>query len=343
MINLIGKITLKKIVNKLKKNINSKKIRGMNDRVYHLLNPFKKLQLAYEYMMMTKINLYEKMNKEYIDKFFAMKSSIKLNDKQVEILERMDKDGIAFGRVEDFFGEGFFKELQEEYKRLEETNKEKIDSVKNLKATNSKPYLIHLINKLHISDKTKTINKIVLNKMIPSIAAYYLGMIPRFQGIRLILNLDIPQDDGLIGSQQWHRDNGSARFFKAFIYLKDVDEIDGPFEYIKNTHYKGDYWDVLTHSEKLERQGFYIPDKDMSKYDKVLNENKIRCVGKAGDMVFADTSGIHRGGHCSNGGSRQIVMLHYFPYFSYRGIDFSMDKSFDFPDDKFMKKVFGLE
>lgn len=85
-------------------------------------------------------------------------------------------------------------------------------------------------------------------------------------------------------TQLWHRDIGSFRILKALIYLNDVASSGGPFEYIKSSHV----------------QTFGVQDNNLRYEEQTLkeyynHENFMSCVGNAGDVIFCDTSGIHRG------------------------------------------------
>jgi len=85
----------------------------------------------------------------------------------------------------------------------------------------------------------------------------------------------------------WHRDNLNRRQLKYIIYLNDVNEENGAFEYIPKTHKV---------SSKLFTNGFsnsfrYSPEK----IDKFYPEKSIKFSAKAGTLIVFDSSGLHRG------------------------------------------------
>ena len=88
-------------------------------------------------------------------------------------------------------------------------------------------------------------------------------------------------------SRLWHIDREDRRMFKIIIYLNDVSEEGGPFQYIPKS---------LTSmtSRALEYDYSYIDDKNM---EQVVPSSKWKsCLGAAGTVVFADTASIfHRG------------------------------------------------
>ena len=91
-------------------------------------------------------------------------------------------------------------------------------------------------------------------------------------------------DMGPADTQHWHADPGSFRVLKALIYLNDVDEGGGPFEYIVGSHSnKFAGWDENSRHDEKELRQFYAADKFKT------------CVARAGDVLFAEVSGFHRG------------------------------------------------
>lgn len=91
----------------------------------------------------------------------------------------------------------------------------------------------------------------------------------------------------------YHRDANLGKtetrgnFLKLFLYLTDVDDDSGPFTYIQKSHL--DYKENPNHAENLYR----VPDNIAYAY---YNEGDvIRCCSKSGSIIFADTTGLHKG------------------------------------------------
>jgi hypothetical protein len=94
-----------------------------------------------------------------------------------------------------------------------------------------------------------------------------------------------------IASQNWHRDGEDRQVLKIFIYLNDVDEETGPFMYVKES-IKGLKYGKLFPQRPPE--GSY-PNESV---DKAVSPEDIKlCLGKAGTVIFCDTTGLHRGGY----------------------------------------------
>jgi hypothetical protein len=85
--------------------------------------------------------------------------------------------------------------------------------------------------------------------------------------------------------------DGFSREFKAFLYLEDVDENNGPFTYIRGTH--------RSHIRRLHKQlagnengsptSFH--EDDVSS----LLEKEVKLAAPAGTLILADVRGLHRG------------------------------------------------
>jgi hypothetical protein len=105
-----------------------------------------------------------------------------------------------------------------------------------------------------------------------------------------------PEAEDRIASQRWHRDPWDDHIVKVFTYFSNVDEEAGPFEYLRgspaggrNAHlwpWEGD--------DVYEPHGLYPPQDEFEQ--KAPAEDVLTATGTPGTMVFADTSGFHRGG-----------------------------------------------
>ena len=103
-----------------------------------------------------------------------------------------------------------------------------------------------------------------------------------------------------VWSQSWHRDPEAAQLIKAFVYLSNVDEDCGPFEYVLCSPWC--FFDVCP-------PGSYPGDKfDQSVIPEQLF---VKAAGKRGTVVLANTSGLHQGGHGSK--PRTMAVLTFVP------------------------------
>jgi ectoine hydroxylase-related dioxygenase (phytanoyl-CoA dioxygenase family) len=99
-------------------------------------------------------------------------------------------------------------------------------------------------------------------------------------------------EDARISSQRWHRDYNDQHLIKVFIYMNDVDEGAGPFEYVPGSARGGPYadaWPWVPFGGDL-----YPPQEE---FDQKIPADAVRTLtGPKGTMIFCNTSGFHRGG-----------------------------------------------
>jgi ectoine hydroxylase-related dioxygenase (phytanoyl-CoA dioxygenase family) len=97
-------------------------------------------------------------------------------------------------------------------------------------------------------------------------------------------------------SQSWHRDPEDSQPIKVFVYFSDVNMDSGPFQYVMGSHLA--WFDLCA-------PGAYPAEP--------IDETKIpwqlfyALTGNAGSVAFANTSGLHRGGHGKH--SRTMAVL----------------------------------
>jgi hypothetical protein len=107
----------------------------------------------------------------------------------------------------------------------------------------------------------------------------------------------------------WHRDAFVGQF-KAILYLTDVSEDTGPFEYILNSHrLLSKYQDKRRHDVPLHTTR--IKDEIVEEIIRHESERHKVVTGPAGSLVLADTTGIHRGRPLRSG-SRAALTNYYF-------------------------------
>jgi hypothetical protein len=112
-------------------------------------------------------------------------------------------------------------------------------------------------------------------------------------------------DADRVGSMKWHRDYNDQHLVKVFIYLVDVDHGAGPLEYIPGSARSGPYstewaWEVAGESYPPEAEfAARIPESAIETF-----------TGPKGTIIFADTSGFHRGGFATES-ARNLWVYNY--------------------------------
>ena len=91
-------------------------------------------------------------------------------------------------------------------------------------------------------------------------------------------------------SQRWHRDFNDRHLLKAFLYMVDVDEETGPFEYVPGSAPGGDL-DSLWPWRPLGDN--YPPEDELAQK---TAERAVSFTAPKGTIIFCNTAGFHRGG-----------------------------------------------
>jgi Phytanoyl-CoA dioxygenase (PhyH) len=127
------------------------------------------------------------------------------------------------------------------------------------------------------------------------VANTYLGLWSKLEYVDLWYSVPQPADADRKSSQRWHRDFNDKHLLKAFLYLVDVDEGTGPFEYVPGSAPGGRHADAWPWRPLGDN---YPPDGEL---EKRIPDDGIRTfTAPKGTMVFCNTSGFHRGGFATD-------------------------------------------
>ncbi len=110
----------------------------------------------------------------------------------------------------------------------------------------------------------------------------------------------------------WHRDSPYRHQFKFILYLSDVSNKNGPFQYINGSHREEN---IYKHSKILgESCGKYrFTTNEINTILEECPEFNINTVeGQAGTLLIADVKGLHRGMPLESG-ERWATTRYYYP------------------------------
>ena len=123
------------------------------------------------------------------------------------------------------------------------------------------------------------------------LANAYLRLQAKLSYVDLWYSLPQPREAERVASQLWHYDFDDKHLLKAFVYLADVDEETGPFEYVAGSHPGGRYHAV----REWQPMGYgRVPEDEVA--SKVPPEQTRTFTGPKGTLILCNTSGLHRGG-----------------------------------------------
>jgi hypothetical protein len=127
------------------------------------------------------------------------------------------------------------------------------------------------------------------NRRLLDVANAYLEMWSKLEYVDVWYTPPVHEADRQ-SSQRWHRDFNDRHLLKAFVYLVDVDEETGPFEYVPKSAPGGELeglwpWRPLGDN--------YPPQDELAER---IDDRAVTFTAPKGTIIFCNTSGFHRGG-----------------------------------------------
>jgi hypothetical protein len=233
------------------------------------------------------------INRRHINSFNSNKKNILKSDSLY--LKKISDLGYSNCKLKDFFNSYQIKTINE--KALKVKNRLSIAKKESKFASiSNKNYLIRLLDIDQYIDFDDLLVQSVLKGRIHNIARNYLRQDVKITNIDYWLNFVNPDNKLPIASQQWHRDYEDKQLLKIFVYFTDVEEVNGPLSFICKTHFGG-----IHNSTFKARPPFGIVISN-EKIKKTFDENDIKIFKmKKEEIIFSDTTGFHKGGHCLTG------------------------------------------
>ncbi|WP_414543104.1 phytanoyl-CoA dioxygenase [Nostoc sp. CCY0012] len=130
------------------------------------------------------------------------------------------------------------------------------------------------------------------NRRLLNIIENYIGLPITFHGVHLRKDFSNQHE---FGTLLWHKDSEDRRMIKVIIYLHDVEEQHGPFEYIPRSLTSIPNFNGYRVDRKLQQSGYLgLKDEELAK---ILPKSACKsCVGSAGTVIIADTRAVlHHG------------------------------------------------
>lgn len=149
-------------------------------------------------------------------------------------------------------------------------------------------------------------SRMALDPNLLSIANEYLRCYSRLTRYNVWLNLPSLEDPK--SSQLWHRDYGDGVMLKMFLMVSPVNKENGAFSYIPGTQLGG-------RRRNLDPPVIYELGNRQRTLDEQMREvvpesEWVTPAGGPGTVIFADTSGFHKGGFVQSG--RRLLFKAYY-------------------------------
>jgi hypothetical protein len=230
-----------------------------------------------------------------------------LDELQQGVLDQLRPEGYATLPFSELAPE-LWGELEQEAARFvaeteTELGREKEGSESALRRREGKEFLVRKYAydvELSLDDPWLRLG---LNTRMLDIANAYLGMWAKLEYVDVWYTPPL-EDPERRSSQRWHRDFNDRHLLKAFLYLVDVDEETGPFEYVPRTA-PGNELEHLWPWRPLGEN--YPPEQELAEE---IADRTVSFTAPKGTIIFCNTCGFHRGGFAT-GKARALATVTY--------------------------------
>ena len=216
-----------------------------------------------------------------------------LDDVQRRILADVEANGYALARFDELFvDDAQWRELEAVRDRfVAETEADLAKGGEQVRVRAGKEFVV----RLHSYDVRLGLDdpwfRASASHRLLDLANTYLGMWSKLEYVDVWYSVPQPADAERISSQRWHRDYNDQHLLKVFLYLVDVDEAMGPFQYVPGSQPGGQFagawpWEPLGKNYPTEAElESQIPDSSIRAF-----------TAPKGTLIFCNTAGFHRGG-----------------------------------------------
>jgi hypothetical protein len=218
-----------------------------------------------------------------------------LQGEAARVLSALNRDGVAMTSAEALLGpSSCFSEVCGAVEGLQASLANDITRAKagadNPNAIGDKKFILEYLGHNPQFDPASVYARFSLEQNILGVANAYLGMQSRLRYYNVWHTF--PTRIEARESQLWHRDREDFKILKVFVYLSDVDEGAGALTYARGSQLSGG----MKSSPEYFVEGGVKRSKDEQMAAVVPPAKWLKATGPRGTVVFADTSGYHKGG-----------------------------------------------
>lgn len=215
-----------------------------------------------------------------------------LDDIQQRIVADLRRDGFSLLSFTELLPGDEWQAIEEQGSRfIAHTEAGLAGDGDGLRVRQGKEFVVRLHSyEVELGDDDPWFRTCASHRML-DIANTYLGLWSKLEYVDMWYSVPQPADEDRISSQRWHRDFNDKHLLKAFLYLVDVDESTGPFQYVPGSAPGGRHADAWPWRPLGEN---YPPENELE--SRIGADGIETFTGPKGTFLFCNTSGFHRGG-----------------------------------------------
>jgi hypothetical protein len=214
-----------------------------------------------------------------------------LDGLQQRIVAELQEDGYSLLAFSDLFQDGEWKAVEEQAAHFVAETDAGLAGEGELRVREGKEFVVRLHSyEAELADDDAWFRVCASRRML-DVANTYLGLLSKLEYVDMWYSVPQPVDKSRVSSQRWHRDFNDKHLLKAFLYLVDVDEGTGPFQFVPGSQAGGRYADEWPWRPLGDN---YPPEDELEK--RIPGDGVKTFTGPKGTFLFCNTSGFHRGG-----------------------------------------------
>jgi hypothetical protein len=229
------------------------------------------------------------------------------------VLDDLRTDGVTLADAREMLGDdaGLVDRIDARVRALQADRSGDVEQRRKALAagepggTAGKTYLVEMLGQRPQVSPEDPLVQFALHEQVMGVAEEYFGCKVRLHDVNVWQNL--AHDAPASKSQRWHRDLlEDMNIVKAFLYVDDVPDGAGPLSYVRGTNTREGRrmrfpttWDGIGHRVQDEFVEARFGERDV-----------VRAAGRAGQVAWADTLGLHRGGHART--TDRLVVMYTF-------------------------------
>src|SRR5262245_4544181 len=215
-----------------------------------------------------------------------------LDDLQRGILADVEARGYAAVSFADLFPAAHWQELEAMAERfVVDTEADLAAGGDNVRVRTGKEFVVRLHSYGVTLGPDDPWFRAVSSRRMIDLANTYLQMRSKLEYVDVWYSVPQPAYAQRISSQRWHRDYNDKHLLKVFLYLVDVDERMGPFQYVPGSQPGGEYADAWPWTPLGQN---YPTEEELE--SRIPTSATHTFVGSKGTLIFCNTAGFHRGG-----------------------------------------------
>ena len=219
-----------------------------------------------------------------------------LDETQRRIVDELQADGYSLLDYASLFGDEAWAELEAQASRfVADTEAGLAGDREGLRVRAGKEFVVRLWSWGVDLDLGDPWFRTCASRRLLDVANAYLDLWSKLEYVDLWYSVPQPAEAGRVSSQRWHRDFNDRKLVKVFLYLVDVDEETGPFQYVAGSAPGGRYADAWPWRPLGEN---YPPEDELER--RIPAEAVRTFTGPKGALLFCNTAGFHRGGFATS-------------------------------------------